>query len=171
MKAISSRRRKQGGFSLVELMLVIGIGVLITIVAISLYGAAAERQKVSRVVNEYSSLVASINGLYANSPNYTGLTDAVVINGADLPKGMYDPAGPTLLYPWGTMTVAPAGAGNHQFTVTYNDGMPEKSCVTFVTTLLNSVEQITVGGTPVTNQSDAVSACAGGGAAIVVTNR
>ncbi|WP_305910461.1 type 4 pilus major pilin (plasmid) [Methylomarinum sp. Ch1-1] len=164
--------KRQLGMTLVELLLVIGIGSLIVVGGIALFGSASDKNKGTRLVRDFGVLTATASSMYANSPNYAGISNTVLINSRGLPTSMV--SGTNIVHPWGTISVAPA-SGNTQYTVTYSSGIPSEICVSFVTSTINSVDGIKVDGTvvpPNNAVSIATSKCGSSTAGpIIVTNQ
>lgn len=158
------KKASQAGMTLIEILVVIAIGTLIIVGGLALFGTASEKQRVSNEVRNLGTIISGINSLYSGSADYNGLSGAVIVQSGAIPSTMFVGSGASaeLVSPWGDITIAPDAANsNRSYTVTYED-VPAEACVGVIAGTLNSFEEITVDGTPVTNAGLAASTCADG---------
>lgn len=165
--------KRQKGMTLIELLLVIGIGALFIAGSFMLFGNASDKDKARTMIQQYGSLQAAVHGIYSGAPNYSGLTSLGVAQSKALPPSMVS-NGTDITYPWGIITLAPVFS-NTQWSATYPaNTIPTAVCVQFASSILRSVRSVTIGGSSVTDANGIITACnANGGetaGAIVVTS-
>ena len=181
MKSFSFNRNKTRGLTLLELLLVLGILAVFVVVAFGIYPQVRDSSRANSEVTNLTAIKANINSLYTSrGGNYTGLTNAVAIDGRVYPASMVDDTSSTSS--WGAdvsviantaVTNTPRGnfAANRSFTVTYND-VPEGICLPLITGASANFQDVQVGsseGLSVMNASGldvtaATTACAADGA-------
>lgn len=69
------RRKRQGGFTLIELMIVVTILAIITTIAVSAYRGTVRDGELSRMISELSSLNDALARYYQGTYAYTGAAD------------------------------------------------------------------------------------------------
>lgn len=115
-----TRKQKQSGFTLLELLLVVGVGALLLIGGIATYRLVVEGNKVSEATRLLLRIKSEAQNLYANQADYNGLNNALLQNLDVLPPSSDHPFNDAI-------TVQPAN-GNAQFSVTFAN-VPETACV------------------------------------------
>lgn len=136
---------KNKGFTLLEILLVIGIAAVIAIAAFMAWPAVQSSQRANAEQSRAMTIAAGIKQAY--NGRYAGVTDANVIAAKIPPSDMID--GATLNSSWGeAVTVAPVTGDNSKFTISYA-AVPEAVCLKLAPGLGQSFENVTVGGTPI----------------------
>ncbi len=157
MKSVSFNRNNAKGFSLIELLLVLGVLAILLVAAFVVYPQVRDRNQANTEVSNLTSTKANINNLYASKGgNYTGLTTDIANQARVFPASMNNntfDAGQEITTAWGGgvqlgVTNSPAGGANRAFTVTYAT-VPQGVCLGLVSGAAGNFADITVGGTSV----------------------
>ena len=152
MKNLRSQNKK--GFSLIELLLVLGIIAALAITAFMIYPKVSSSNNAQTESSNINTIKASVGSLYSSSPDYNGLTTAVGISSKVFPDTMVNTAGTAALNTFkgavtlATSTDSPSGAADSAFTITYNS-VPSAECVKIVSAVASNFYKVTVGGTVV----------------------
>ena len=160
-------QKQQRGFSLVELLLVLGVLAILLVAAFVVFPQVRDRNQANAEVTNLTTIKANVSNLYASrGGNYTGLTNTVAINARVYPSGMISAAvgsnPAAAVASWGGAVTTEAATNPRRFQVTYN-GVPPGVCLGLVSGAAGNYEQITVGSTPViTNGTAATESSAGG---------
>ena len=113
--AKGKRRNAQGGFTLVELMIVLGIAALLAAVAVMFVPDALASIRAGKVTKALSAGIPSIQTAYQNNTSFNNLTTAQVAQNGWFGKSLTEYAAgvPTgnLVTPWGAITCTSASAG------------------------------------------------------------
>lgn len=154
MKRITNNRprgHKAGGFSLIELLLVLAVLVGLIVGGFVLYQQNAEGVRSDQAQKQLLGLRSGIARLYT-TPTYTGISAATIINAGQAPSNMVN--GTNLQAPWGgAVTVAAAnwnGGTDNAFTITFAN-VPRSECNTMASAVQNSFVGVTVGTTVIKN--------------------
>ena len=163
MNSISFNRTKAKGFSLIELLLVLGVLAILLVAAFVVYPQVRDRNQANAEVANLTSIKASINNLYASrGGNYAGLTTTVANQARAFPQSMNGGTytGATITSAWGgTVAVAegaavaaagglPAIPAGRSFTVTYT-AVPDGVCLGLVSGAATNFARVAVGSTQV----------------------
>jgi type II secretory pathway pseudopilin PulG len=162
-------KSKQAGFSLLEISMVAGIIVVLSVLAIIGFQAAKQSADLARAVTNLNALTASVRNTFASQGDYTSLSNTSVLTSNTLPENMRVPASTTLIkspYANDGFTVSAANVGG-----TANDGfqmdmklVPARACQDFVSQVYRNYDTVSVGGSAVTSVATAATACSGTGA-------
>lgn len=178
---MKSIQRNQGGFSLVEILLVLGIIAILAIAAFIIFPQVQASNRANAEQSNITTITAGIKNLYGATRNYTGIGNGVVNQARIFPASMNGgdftaAGGDAVTSSWsGAVTVAAVGADPaRQFSITYAD-MPSEVCTRLVPGMLQNFESIAVGtgDTPAALDDDAtpgdiVAACNAADAVTVV---
>lgn len=191
MKSVSFNRNTSKGFSLIELLLVLGVLAILLVAAFVVYPQVRDRNQANTEASNLTSVKAGINNLYAaKGGNYTGLTTTVAnqarVFPASMNQGTY--TGDTITSSWGgevdvavndaatTAAVTPNGviAPNRSFTITYAS-VPSGVCLPLVSSAANNFQGVTVGSTNVLTSTGfdpaaAATACANNPTIVFTSN-
>lgn len=159
MKNLLNRKKHSKGMTLIELLLVVGLGAVILAGMFVAYNKIQSTNAANTESTNISTLRAGVKGIYGTSVTYVGLTPTVLLNGRVVPDSMRTAAGTTINNSFGgTVGVAPAtyagGAANNAFAITYPN-VPVDVCAKLVVAVSQSFNLITVNGTTVKDSSTA----------------
>lgn len=174
MKSISFNQAKAKGFSLIELLLVLGVLAILLVAAFVVYPQVRDRNQANAEVSNLTAIKANITNLYASrGGNYAGLTTGIANQARAFPSsmngGVYG-ASASINAAWGgAVQIGDAAtpgtavaAGGRQFGISYA-GVPNGVCLGLVSGAASNFQQINVGSTGVfTNGTTATPASAGG---------
>lgn len=166
---MKSIQRKQGGFSLVEILLVLGIIAILAIAAFIIFPQVQAANRANTEQSNITTIAAGVKNLYGATRNYNGISASTLIKAKIAPSSMYanDSTATALTSSWSAPVAIAAstptggtGTANSQFTLTYSD-VPSEVCTRLVPGLLANFSSVTVGGTNVSanNPAGVVDAC------------
>ena len=147
-------RKKQGGFTLVELVVVLAIIIAAISAIIARQMSTSQSSRVQSEAGNLQTIVGKVNSTFAGRSSYAGATTAFLLAQGAFPTSMVN--GTNVINGWnGAVSVAP-GAGNTSVDITYA-GVPSSACIEFVANTSKSYRTVTVGATVVktTAQSEA----------------
>lgn len=147
---MKTQLRRMRGFSLVEILLVIGIIIALAIAAFVLYPRVQMSQQANQESSNLTAIAAQTKQVFSNGV-YDGLTNDVALAARIFPTTMTQnltAAGSPVRNVWkGAVTIAdaaPTTAGTREFVITYN-AVPAEACVRLATGVGNNFDQIRVG--------------------------
>lgn len=151
MKSLANFKKKQSGFTLVELGIVVAIAAVIIGISLVVVPGLLASTRANAEVSELPAIATKIQRAYANQPNYATLTHSTVVGLKVFPESSV--AGTVVTNRWGGLvTIAPFAAGllsaNDAFTFT-TTGVPSVECVQVVQSLERSARAIAVGAVQV----------------------
>lgn len=176
MKSVSFNRNTSKGFSLIELLLVLGVLAILLVAAFVVYPQVRDRNQANTEVSNLTSIKANINNLYASrGGNYADLETSTAVQARALPSSMVGGnfVSGTPAAAWGgavdvgsaadPANAAPANA--RTFGIQYTN-VPEGVCLGLVSGAATNFTQVSVGGSNLitNNQFDpaaAAEACGG----------
>ena len=82
------KRINKKGFSLLELLLVLGIIAALVIAAFIIYPKVQDSNRASTEAKNISAIMAGVKSLYSGQPNYKGLDDQVAYKAKIYPDNM-----------------------------------------------------------------------------------
>lgn len=183
MKSISFNQAKAKGFSLIELLLVLGVLAILLVAAFVVYPQVRDRNQANAEVSNLTAIKANITNLYASKGgNYAGLTNLVANRARAFPSSMnggdFATSTPTVTSAWGqnVTAVASSGAAPRTFEITYTN-VPAGVCLGLVSGAAGNFQDITVGGVDVMpgtpgsfDPALAAQHCANGGTVVFTSN-
>lgn len=121
-------RRPSLGFSLIELLLVLGVLAILLVAAFVVYPQVRDDSLAERTTKTTMSVAAGVESLFHNS-SYSGLNNAMAIDANLVPDHMVVEQGsPDLASEWGgSVSVSAAGANSRGWRIVYED-VPEQIC-------------------------------------------
>lgn len=145
-------RKKQGGFSLIELVVVLAIVVAAIGGLIARQMAASQTSRVQTEAGNLQAIVGKVNSTFAGRSSYAGATTAFLLSQGAFPTSMVN-AG-NVVNGWdGAVTVAP-NAGNTSVNITYAN-VPTSACLELVSNVSRQYNTVTVGATVVKTAAQA----------------
>lgn len=174
MKSISFNQAKAKGFSLIELLLVLGVLAILLVAAFVVYPQVRDRNQANAEVSNLTAIKANITNLYASrGGNYGGLNTGVANQARAFPSSMNGgtyTAAAAINAAWGGAVLvgdaatpsSAVAAGGRQFGISY-DSVPDGVCLGLVSGAASNFQQIKIGGTGVfTKESTETPASEGG---------
>lgn len=146
----------QGGFGLVELLLVGAVGTVVLAAAYGMYQAAENTGKINRETDHVTAITDRVINLYASQGGFSTLNNNAAINGEVFPSGMVNTSG-LIRNTWGGTVIVEAtpvsigGAppsSDKSFKIAYDNVAP-RACSTFVTNAGPGFFDVRVNGTTV----------------------
>ena len=149
MKSMKLPNRLQKGFSLVEIMLVLGLVAVFIGVVFMTYSKVKSNSDVNTEVQNITAIQGGIHRLYASQSNFTGLSNAVII-AANIPANTtFTPGSTTITNRWGgSVVAAPSAAPATTYTIT-TDTVPQTECTDLASELAGNFRQVSINGTVV----------------------
>jgi prepilin-type N-terminal cleavage/methylation domain-containing protein len=192
MKSISFNQAKAKGFSLIELLLVLGVLAILLVAAFVVYPQVRDRNQANAEVSNLTALKANITNLYASrGGNYDGLNTGVANQARAFPSSMNGGRYGASIQPaaaWGgnvtvavnaaptTTTQTPSGvlSANRSFSITYA-GVPDGVCLGLVSGAASNFQGVRVGTIEVMdangfNPGIAAGACTGNPTVVFTSN-
>lgn len=148
-KALRSKRNVKG-FTLIELSIVIIVGALLLAVALVIARSVLADNRANDELKELPVIITRVQKLYANRPNFAGLTTTLAIAQNVFPDSRVAST-TTVNNRWGgTITMAPVtiASANDAVDATYTL-VPKSECLAVIPQVENNMRTITVGGTVV----------------------
>lgn len=131
-----ARLPRQSGFSLVEILLVIGVISVLAVGAFFVYDNVRDNAHAKQATDQAMDIAAAIRTRFGHRP-ITGLTTTNVVSSGIL-------SADDLVTPWGTgMNLWPLASGRH-LTISFLGATP-KVCVKFISRIEPASDMITVG--------------------------
>ena len=163
---MSTMKRRQGGFTLMEIMMVLVIGAVITIGGITWYQSSQARQQSTDAVRDLNTLVTVIRSVYNGQGDYNGLANATVTRASSFPQPLRVPGNAALIKSqWlddgVDLAAATQDTADDSFSITYKD-LDDGACVDFTTQVYTYFDEVNVDGTTVASVADIAGNCADG---------
>jgi prepilin-type N-terminal cleavage/methylation domain-containing protein len=172
---VDRKKQKQGGFTLLELLLVVGVGALLLIGGIATYRSVTETNRANDGIRMLLAINSEMQSLYQGQSNYGGAGDdqeAILQGLGVIPNPARHPFN-------GVMTIT-TNADPSRYDVTFQD-VPSSACVRMLRAVTDpdQVDQVEVDGTVVWDNAalrdsttnfvgDAVTACGADGSVPIV---
>lgn len=155
MKSVSFNRNTSKGFSLIELLLVLGVLAILLVAAFVVYPQVRDRNQANTEVSNLTTIKAGINNLYAaKGGNYTDLARGVANQARVFPASMNNgtyTAAQAITSSWGgdvnveENTAAQGSYAAHRtFRVTYS-AVPNGVCLPLVSGAAGNFTSIQIG--------------------------
>ncbi|HAT7491862.1 TPA: prepilin-type N-terminal cleavage/methylation domain-containing protein [Raoultella ornithinolytica] len=134
------RKKSKKGFSLLELLLVLGIIAALVVAAFIVYPKVQASQRAQAESNNIATIQAGVKALFTSASSFTGLTNSVAVQAKIFPDNMLSGSGssakPINAFK-GDVTLeaaatGPSGTGGSSFTITYNN-VPASECTKIIT--------------------------------------
>ncbi|EDG0478613.1 prepilin-type N-terminal cleavage/methylation domain-containing protein [Salmonella enterica] len=133
-------KKSKKGFSLLELLLVLGIIAALVVAAFIVYPKVQASQRAQAESNNIATIQAGVKALYTSASSFTGLTNSVAVQAQIFPDNMLSGTGsdakPINAFK-GNVTLAaastgPSGTDGSSFTITY-ENVPAAECTKIIT--------------------------------------
>ncbi|SSF10025.1 type 4 pilus major pilin [Klebsiella pneumoniae] len=131
--------KSKKGFSLLELLLVLGIVAALIVASFIVYPKVRDARYVDIEAKHIGQIYASVRNVYAGKPDYSGLaTTAVAIPAQFFPDDMLSKKTTWGISSWGGYVVvdandvSPSGLAASSFTISYSD-VPDSVCIRLIT--------------------------------------
>ncbi len=140
MVLLNSKRKSKKGFSLLELLLVLGIIAALVVAAFIVYPKVQASQRAQTESNNIATIQAGVKALYTSASSFTGLTNTVAVQAKIFPDNMLSGVGnaavPVNAFK-GNITVLAANTGpslatGSSFTISYAN-VPAAECTKIIT--------------------------------------
>lgn len=162
------KTKNSKGFSLLELMLVLGIIAALVVSAFIVYPKVQDSRKASTEANNISSLYAGVKSLYTGSSSYKGLDNTMAYKAKLFPDNLIVGNGTDFVHSYsGHVSVSSSsntssGQDDSGFTIKYTL-LPSAACSRIVSAVGHNFYEINANGTTLEpskmTTSDIVSAC------------
>lgn len=151
MKNAMARRAGSKGFSLIELLLVIGFIAGALVLAFVTYPKVQSTNRANVESQHLTIISGGIKNLYSTARDFSTLTNQVLINSRVVPDDMSALAAApwTINNVWsGTVEVLPSAGSPLRYQITYT-AVPAAECVKLATGVSTNFLQLSIGGTVV----------------------
>ena len=135
--------KHQNGFSLIELVLVVGVIAAMSAGAFALYASTDSKTRVHAVATSTEAMVQNLEKGIGIRQSYYGLTNEEALDRSLIPDEFRDSGEAST--PWGPLKLEPVGALYNGVRMTY-EGVPSKACAEFVNRLAPLMAAIHVNG-------------------------
>ena len=145
-------KKSKKGFSLLELLLVLGIIAALVVAAFIVYPKVQASQRAQAESNNIAAIQAGVKALYASTSSFTGLTNSVAVQAKIFPDNMLSGSGssakPINAFKGDVVvasaTTGPSGAQGSSFTITYSN-VPAAECTKIITAAAGNFYKVGVG--------------------------
>jgi len=145
---------KSHGFSLIEILLVLGLIGSMAVAAFLLYPRMMLAQDVSKAEQKYIAITGAAREYFGDSP-YVGISNAMMVS-----AGVAETS--DLVSPWGLIDLQPSSSGDG-FRVDFHD-VPREACQRLVARLELFSAEISAGTTPIKSSTTAYNSITAPGA-------
>ncbi len=153
---LNLRKNNAKGFSLIEILLVVGFVALASVGVYTIYNKVQITNQANQEARNIDLIRAGVKSLYGSKTNFGTVTNTVVNQGRITPENMRDAGDSSLIYNsfGGAVTVAPGslgtgGAPNNAFIITYN-AVPAAICIKLASAGGAQFDQVSIGADIVT---------------------
>lgn len=155
-QSLQQRRRKEGGFTIAELMVVVAVGSVLIVSGLKLAPQLWNDSKVHSETQNIEALVTRISNTFQG--NYTNLSNAMAVQLQTVPPDMLKKGGNSITGNWGGVTVSATttSVGGPAFVVQMVN-IPSKICPQLVANLAAISEELLVNGTSVQSLNNSTS--------------
>lgn len=150
------RNKKHKGFSLLELLLVLGVIAALVVGAFIVYPKVQASQRAEAESKNLATIQAGVKSLYTSASSFSGLTNTVAVGAKVFPDNMLIGTGTSASVVntfKGIVTVVSANTGpssttGSSFTITYNN-VPAAECTKIISAVAGNFYIAKVGSTTV----------------------
>ncbi|MDY4379104.1 type 4 pilus major pilin [Pectobacterium brasiliense] len=147
------KRKYRKGFSLLELLLVLGIVAGLVVSAFIVYPKVQAAQRVEMESKNIAAIQAGVKALYASAPDYSGLNNTVALNASIFPDSMLSGEGDerTVVNSFkGDVELVASGINQNgniiadaAFSITYY-GVPSAECIRLIYAVRNNFSSVLI---------------------------
>ena len=131
-KTLNTAVKNQQGFTLLELLLVVGVGAILLLAGIATYRLVTEGNNVNEASRLLTTVKQQVQRLYQGQNTYgAGDISTALINAGAIAVANVNTGGTTIVSPWNTPIVVTAATAN--FTIAFQD-LPQEACIQLGTT-------------------------------------
>lgn len=134
MRNLENICKKNDGFTLLELLLVVGVGAILLIAGVGTYQLISEGNKVNDAQRLLQTLKSKIQQEYQGQVQYGTAADnlTALVVAMDIVPNQYLRNGTQPIHPWNDTVDVAVSASPLNFTITYNN-LPNSSCISMGT--------------------------------------
>lgn len=166
-KEMMKFRREEAGFTLLELLLVVGVGSILLLAGIGTYRLVTAGNNANEANRLVATIKQQVQNLYQGQTSYgTGDIESILIDTGAFPPSALDAARTSAQTPWNTNIDVTGATAN--FTITFED-LPQDACINLARLEIAndpdfvSIDINTTNLTTLPSPEDAQAACASGG--------
>ncbi|WP_299999582.1 type 4 pilus major pilin [uncultured Cedecea sp.] len=145
-------RKSKKGFSLLELLLVLGIIAALVVAAFIVYPKVQASQRAQAESNNIATIQAGVKALYTSASSFTGLSNTVAVQAKIFPDNMLSGSGsaaqPVNAFKGNVILTAvatgPSKAPGSSFNITYSN-VPAAECTKIITAAAGNFYEVGVG--------------------------
>lgn len=134
------KQKSKKGFSLLELLLVLGIIAALVVAAFIVYPKVQASQRAQAESNNIATIQAGVKALYTSASSFTGLTNTVAVQAKIFPDNMLSGSGSSASpvnafkdnVTLASVSTGPSGTAGSAFTITYSN-VPAAECTKIIT--------------------------------------
>lgn len=158
------KTKSKKGFSLLEILLVLGIIASLIVAAFIVYPKIQSSQRAEMEAKNISTIISGVRSLYAGKQNFIGLNNTVAINADIIPVSMLPDKtssstivnqfkGNVRLY---VSNFGIGGVPNSSFTLIYSD-IPAEECIKILTTVTGDMGGVSINSNRVKEIGDPIN--------------
>lgn len=146
--------KKKNGFSLIELLLVLGIIAALAITVFMIYPKVATKNNVRDEVNNINAILSGTIALYSSMPTFDGVSNKNLIESHVFPEVMLSSAKDDVVLNGfkGLVEVAPSKDFDGKLEIKYTN-VPSEACVNMTTSLLPQFSVIKVNNVTIKHEN------------------
>lgn len=141
--------RNQQGLTLIELLLVLVVVLAIAVVGFVTFGQTSANQRAQAGQQALLSVSSGVRAL-SNGPNYTGITEAVLVTAGKAPSNLVNAAGTGINNPWGgaiTVLAKNVNGGSSNGFMVCMTAVPRDECNSVIASTASGYPMISAGTT------------------------
>ncbi|KND62308.1 hypothetical protein BVER_01771c [Candidatus Burkholderia verschuerenii] len=144
------RLHKQKGYTLIELSIAGAIIALLIYGTVKLVNGVIADHRANAELQEVPTIITKIQKIYGNRPNFSGATQAILVNNGAFPADWVVTGSTNLVNRWSgavTLGVTTIGGVSNNAITFATAGVPDSECQSIVPGMDDSVRTTTVNGT------------------------